>query len=177
MNPAFQFFATPAAGPRIRWISRDRSARLAADAQVSLVILREVVEAVFSGVCPHLSPGPIREQANLQQGLAAGQAVLFNFPKVLSSRRLLTPQTGEPNLERFERFHQRFDLSQLAALRGIFAIQDPELRFLLLDRFAGKYVYQIQFPFCCDAIAKLIGISEMVASLQKQNRNFRDTIF
>src|ERR1700716_112336 len=146
MNPALEFFATPAARARIRWISGDRSARLAADAQVSLVILRKVVEAVFSGVCPHLSPGPICEQANLQQSLAAGQAVLFNFPKVLSSRRLLTPQTGEPNLERFERFHQRFDLSQLAALGGIFAIQDPELRFLLLDRFPWEAVYEVQFP-------------------------------
>src|ERR1700682_3109202 len=100
MDAAFEFLATPATGPRVGRVIRNCGARLAADAQISLVVLWKVVEAVFSCVFPHLPPGPIREETNLQQRLAAGQAVLFYFLEVFSCRRLLAPQTGEPNLER-----------------------------------------------------------------------------
>src|ERR1700688_4211492 len=122
MDSTLEFLSAPSARPRIRGVGRNRGARLTADAQISLVILRDVTQTVLSGVFPNLRPGPIRQWTDLQQGFPARQAVMLYFLKIFSRWRLLTPQSGKPNLERFKGLHQGFDFSQLATLCGIFPV-------------------------------------------------------
>ena len=145
--------------------------------EISLVVLREVAEAVLSGVFPDLRPSPIGEQADLQQRFAAGQTVLFEFLEIFPRRRLFAPQTGEPDFERFKRIHQRLDLAQLAALRRIFSIQEfPNSDSCCWTVLFGKHVDKVQSPFGCDSIPKMIGVGEVVAGLQKQHRDIGQAI-
>src|SRR5437870_1150762 len=169
MDPAFQLFAAPTAGSRIVRIVWNGRAWLAADARVSFVVLRKIAEAVRRRVFPHLRPRPICERTHFQESLAAWQAMLLHFFEVFSRWGLLSAQSGKPDLELAESLHQGFHFSQLAALRGIRAIENSKQGFLLFHRIFWKHVRQVERPLLRHAIAILVCLCKVVAGIQKQN--------
>ena len=84
MDAAFEFLPAPSAGHRIVRVARYRRARLAADAQVSFIVLRQVAEAIRAHLASHSPPVPVREQAHFQQRFAARQAMLLRLLEILS---------------------------------------------------------------------------------------------
>ena len=88
-------------------------------------------------------------------------------------RRLLAAQSREPHFVILEPFHQRFNFSQMAAARGIGAVEDPERGFLRGDRLFGGEIFQIQMPLALHAIAVRVGFREMVTGIEKQHRDLR----
>src|SRR5579859_60334 len=140
MNSALKLRSAPASGPWIVWIERESRARLASDAQITFVVLRQVRDGVGSGILPNLLPVPVGEQAYLPQISACGQAVEFELPQILTRRGLFAPQPGEPNVKRFECAHERFDLAQLAAACRLALIQNAKGGFLLSDGLPGKHI-------------------------------------
>src|ERR1700680_4661240 len=171
MDPAFEFLAAPTAGTRVRARRGNRRARLTADAQVAAVVLREIRELMLTGEFPYPRPRPIREQADFQECFAARQFVVLDLFETPPRRRLLAPQSRKPQLERLQRFHERFYFSKLAALRRVEFVQNPKFRFLLLHRRLRRHVYQIQLPVPGDLIAKPVGIGEVISSFKKQHGN------
>ena len=106
MYSAFELRSVPSAGPgiiRIRWEGR---ARLASDAEVSFVVLRQMRDSADNRVLPHLLPIPVREQAHLPQILARRQTVNFHFLQIFSCGGLFSPQTREPDVKRFKSAHE-----------------------------------------------------------------------
>src|SRR5579859_4347224 len=105
MNSALKLRSAPAAGPWIVWIERESRARLASDAQITFVVLRQVRDGVGISVLPHLFPVPVGEQAYFPKISAGGQSVEFELLQILACRGLFAPQPGEPHVKRFERAH------------------------------------------------------------------------
>src|ERR1700719_755651 len=115
MDSAFQFLAATAAGSRMLCIFWDGRAWLAANAEITSVVLRQVAKPILGRVLPHLPPRPISQQADFRQSLSAGQMVFFKLFQVRSRRRLLASQPREPKVIRLECLKQRLNLAQLAA--------------------------------------------------------------
>src|ERR1700740_383131 len=176
VNSAFQFAPAPAARPRIAWVRGKSGAGLASDAGIACVVQRQVRQAARAGAFPDLRPGPVRKRADLEQCLPAGQTVLLDLPEIRARGRLRTAQTGEPEIERLERFHQRSDLTKLAASSRVRLIQQTVLRFLLCDDLFRENIHQIQAPFLSQTVAKLVGGGEVVARFQKKNRKPRQSL-
>ena len=100
--------------------------------------------------------------------------MLFRFLQIFPSWRLFAAQPGKPQFVRFERGHQRLNLAQLAALRGIAAVQDAELRFLLRHSLLRNGVHDIERPFARHAIAIFVSAGEMIAGIEKHHGNIGD---
>src|SRR5207247_8215240 len=77
------------------------------------------------------------------------------------------------NIEGFKRSHQGLYLAQLAALRGLLAIENSKLRLLLFDCFLRKYIHQVQRPLLSHAISILIGLDKVISGVEKQYGNIR----
>src|SRR6266567_6317005 len=89
---------------------------------------------------------------------------------MLSSRRLFSPQSGEPYVKRFKRAHERLDFAQLAALSGLAAVKNSERRFLLRNGLRGKNVDQIERPLLRHAIAKFVSLRKVISGIEEQHR-------
>src|SRR5262249_37747578 len=152
VNAALELLAAPAARPRIVWIIRQSSTGFAADAGVTLIVLGQIAQLIRTGVFPDLCPRPVSQGTHLQEHLSRGQPVLFDLAQILSRWGLLATKPSEPNLEWLQRLHQGFYFSQLAALRGIFAIQNAEFGLLLRDSLLWYDVDEIQIPFESDLV-------------------------
>src|ERR1700730_5909733 len=143
MDSAFHLRSAPAARARVVRIVWNCGARLAPDAQIALIVLRQIADLVLGGIVPHLAPGPICEEAHFQKFFPARQAVFFYLSEILARGRLLAPQPREPELVRLQSLEQRLYFAQLTASARITAIQDPGFRFLLLHSFAGRYIHEV----------------------------------
>src|SRR6267154_2471252 len=64
LNAAFKLRSAPTPGSRVVGIRRQRGTRLASDAEIALVVLRKVADAILVHVVPNLSPTPVREEAH-----------------------------------------------------------------------------------------------------------------
>src|SRR5229473_2218620 len=144
MNAAFELGSAPAPGPRVVWISRQRSARLASDAEIALVVQGKMADAIRVRVIPNLLPIPIREEALLPKRFAGGETVKLQLLEILARRRLFAPQTGEPDIEWFQGAEKRLDFAQLAAACGIGPVKNAEYRLLFLDRLFWEDVDEMQ---------------------------------
>src|SRR5882724_4664439 len=173
MDPAFKLLAAPAAGARVRRIVWNRCARLASDARVSAVVLWKIGQAVLSRVFPDLRPCPVCERTYLQQSFPARQTVLLDLLQIFAGGRLFAAQPREPNIEGFKRSHQGLYFAQLAALRGLLAIENSKLRLLLFNCFLWKYIHQVQRPVLSHAISILIGLGKVISGVEKQYGNIR----
>jgi len=171
VDTALEFLAAPASGAGIVRIIGNCRARLAADACVALVILRQIAQMICGRVFPNFAPGPIGKKADFEESLAAGQAVMFGLFQILARGRLFPAETCKPNIERFERFQQWVHFAQLAALRGVFSIQNAKGRFLFFHGLFRKNVYEVEAPFSCQVIAELIRFREVVARFEEEHRN------
>src|SRR5260370_25002205 len=134
MNAAFELGSAPAPGSRVVWINRQRSARLASDAEIAFVVLREVADAIRVRVIPNLLPIPVREEAHLPKRFAGGETVKLQLLEIPARRRLFAPQTGEPDIEWFQSPEERIDFAQLAAACEIGPVKNPECRLLFGNR-------------------------------------------
>lgn len=65
MDAAFEFRSAPAAGSGITWIRWQSGTRLAADAEIAFVVLRQMADPIRVQVAPNLLPIPVREEAHL----------------------------------------------------------------------------------------------------------------
>ena len=77
MDPALELRAAPAARARIGAFRRNRGARLAADASVSGIVKREIIDFILRGVFPDLAPSPSGERTRFQEHFARGQLVVL----------------------------------------------------------------------------------------------------
>src|SRR5215469_5919897 len=111
MNPAFQFLSGPAARPRIIHIRWQSCARFTADAGISLAVKRKVFDSLIGHGAGDLEPTPVSQKADLQQRPATGKLMPFDLVQALPGRRLLTPQSGEPEIKIVQRCHEWFHLS------------------------------------------------------------------
>ena len=62
---------------------------------------------------------------------AARQLERFHFLKIRARGRLIAPERREPRVIWFQAREQRLHFPQLAAVRWIGLVQNPELRFLV----------------------------------------------
>ena len=99
--------------------------------------------------------------------------MLLDLLQILAPGRLLAAQSGEPDFIRLEGSHERLDFPQLAALRGILAVQHAKLRFLLSNRLLRNDVDNIQVSIAGRAIAEFTCLREMIAGFEKRGRNSR----
>src|SRR6516165_508416 len=171
MNAAFELPAAPTTGARIRGVFRHGCARLAADAQITLVILRQVRQSVTAGVFPDLSPRPVGQRTHLCQRFPGRQTVQLGFFEVFSRDGLLPTQSREPDFKRLEHLEQRSHFAQLAASRRILAIKQTERRFLVLNALPGDYVDQVQSPITRELVAKFVSLRKVVPGLKEKHRN------
>jgi hypothetical protein len=102
--------------------------------------------------------------------------MLLELSEIFSRGRLLPAQTGEPDLEGFERFHERFDFPQLAASGGVVAIQNPKRGLLLWHRFLGKNVDKVEPPIPGKLIAKLNRFRKVISGFEKEHGNIRQAL-
>src|SRR5258708_25658579 len=70
MDPAFQFLAAPASGSRIVRIFWYGRTRLAAIAEITSVVMRQVAKRILVGVFPHLPQSPVGLQADFHDSLS-----------------------------------------------------------------------------------------------------------
>ena len=103
--------------------------------------------------------------------------MLLDFLEVFSRWRLLSAQSGKPDLEVAESLHQGFHFAQLAALGGIRAMENSKHGFLLFHGILWKHVGQVERPLFGHAIAILVGLLEVITGIQEQNGNFRQPYF
>src|SRR5258708_25248934 len=143
MNATLEFGSAPAPGSRVVWIIWQSSARLAADAEIALVILRKVADAIRVRVIPNLLPIPVREEAHLPKRFAGGETVKLELLEILARRRLFAPQTGEPDIEWFQGAEERIDFAQLAAACGIGLVKNAECRLLFRNRLCWEDVDEL----------------------------------
>src|SRR5258708_27603535 len=74
VDAALLFPATPASGAGIVGVEGQAGTGLAADAGVTLVVEREKRNVVLPGIVPNVFSGPLRERADLANGLGRGSA-------------------------------------------------------------------------------------------------------
>src|SRR5260370_17828541 len=125
MNAAFELGSAPAPGSRVVWINRQRSARLASDAEIAFVVLREVADAIRVRVIPNLLPIPVREEAHLPKRFAGGETVKLQLLEIPARRRLFAPQPGEPYIEWVQSPEVTIAFSQLSAPGGLRPVTTP----------------------------------------------------
>src|SRR5580698_5217294 len=101
MNATFQFLAAPASAARIRPSCRNRSARLAADTRIALIVEREPRNSMLAGIRLDTRPVPVRQNADLLHLLAGRKLMVFYLLESRARWRLLTPQPGKPPRVRF----------------------------------------------------------------------------
>ena len=90
MDSALEFFAAPPASPRIVGIVWNRSARLATDASIALIVLGQIRYFLGGCVFPYLPPGPIGKWTYFGEGLSAGvrcNSTFFKFLRVMDCSR------------------------------------------------------------------------------------------
>ena len=151
-------------------------ARLAADAFVSRVIQRQVVDFFARGVFPNLPPGPCGERTDFQQGLAAGQLMIFDDFQIGSRGRLFAAQSRKPEIEFFETCEQRLDFAQMAASSGIGTIENSERGFLFGNGlFCGKILH-VEIPLARHFGAIRVGFREVVAGIEKKYGNIGNAL-
>src|SRR5260370_41435535 len=146
MNAAFEFGSAPASGSRVVWISRQGSARLPADAEIALVVLGKMTDAIRVRVIPNLLPLPVREEAHLPKRFARGETVKLELLEIFARGGLFAAQSSEPDVEWFQSAEERLDCAQLSAAGGIGLVKNAECRILLRDGLLGEDVYCGQRP-------------------------------
>src|SRR5215469_941962 len=171
MNATFKLAAAPASGARIRRVLRHSGARLASDAQITLVILRQVTQFVGGGVFPDLTPRPVGQRTHFRECLTGRQAMQFGFSQIFSRDGLLSPQSCEPRFVGLKCPEQGIHFAQLAAFCRIFAVKHTERRFLLLNALPRNYTDQVQFPITCELVAKFVSLRKVVAGLEEKHRD------
>lgn len=127
-------------------------------------------------VFPDLRPAPIGQRAHLKQYFSRREPMLLELSETFSRGRLLPAQTGEPDLEGFERLHKRLDFPQLAASGGVVAIQNSECGLLLWHRFLGKNVDKVEPPIPGKLIAKLNRFRKVISGFEKEYRDIRKAL-
>src|SRR5260370_41669077 len=135
VNAAFKLRSAPPPRSRIIRISGKRGTGLASNAEIALVVLRQVADAIRIHVVPNLFPIPVRKEAHLPQGLAGGKTMQFDLLEILARRGLFAPQSCEPNVEGLQRSEERIDFAHLAAACRIGLVENAECRLLLRARF------------------------------------------
>src|SRR5260370_12643137 len=138
MNAAFELCSAPSPGSRIVWIRRQRGAGLASNAEITLVVLRQVADAMRLGVIPNLFPIPIGEETHLPEGLAGGQSVKLDLLEVPARGRLIAPQSGEPNVERLKGAEKRLDLAHLPPTPATRPVHNSQSPLSLRSPFRGQ---------------------------------------
>src|SRR6516225_8125608 len=171
MNATFKLAAAPTSGAWIRRVLRYTAARLASDAQITFVILRQVTQFVGAGVFPDLNPRPVGQQTPFCECLTGRQAMQVSFPQIFSRDRLLSPQPCKPRFEGLKCPEQGIHLAQLAAFRRVFAVKHTELRFLVLTALPRNYNYQVQFTISRELVAKFASLRKVVARLEEKHRD------
>src|SRR5260370_3011425 len=174
MNAAFELCSAPSPGSRIVWISRQRGAGLACNAEITLVVLRQVADATRLGVIPNLLPIPIGEETRFPERLAGWQSVKLDLLEVPARGRLIAPQSGESKVEGLECTDKRLDLAELAAARGVGPVENAEGRLLLRDRLRREDVDEMQRPFLRHPVTVLVGLREVITGIQKQHGHIRN---
>src|SRR3984893_475321 len=125
MDAAFQLPSAPAARARVVRIVWNCGARLAPDAQIALIVLRQIADLVLGGIVPHLAPGPICEEAHFQKFFPARQAVFFYLSEILARGRLVAPLARKLEVVTLQCLETMLYFAQLTASARITAIQDP----------------------------------------------------
>ena len=70
---------------------------------------------------------------------------------------------------------ERIDFAELAAFRGIIAIQDAKSGFLRGDRLFWNGVDQVEIPFTRNRVAEFVCFGEVISRFEKKHRNRWDT--
>src|SRR5260370_3408952 len=169
MNASFAFGLAPAAGSRVVWISRQGSARITPDAEIALVVLGKMTDAIRVRVIPNLLPLPVREEAHLPKRFARGETVKLELLEIFARGGLFAAQSSEPDVEWFQSAEERLDFAQLAAAGGIGLVKNAECRLLFLDRLFREDVDEMQRPLLRHRVAVFVGLREMIAGIQKQH--------
>ena len=110
------------------------------------------------------------------QNLAAGQFMVLNNLEIPARGRLLAAQTGEPEVELFERLKKRLDFAQVAAAAGIGAIENSERRFLIGDGLFRGEILNVQIPLPRHAVPISVGFCEVIAGIEEQDWNIRQPL-
>src|SRR6185369_13049057 len=91
-------------------------------------------------------------------------------------RRLFTPQSCKPPVKWFQRTHEWFHLSGLAASRWLHDMKLAKLPFELLHCRRRQSVDEIQSPLLRHAIAVFDQLCEVIAGLKKDHWNIRQML-
>src|SRR5579859_2147313 len=174
VNAALEFLSAPTAGTQIVGIVGNCGARLATDARIAAVVLRQIANLVCGGVFPDLSPGPIGERADFGERFAGREAVKFGLFEIFARGGLFATKAGEPGFVGAEGAEKRIDFAKLAALCRIVAIQNAKRRLLRGDALGGNYVDEVELPLARDRVAKRVRFREVIPRFEKQDGNLRN---
>src|SRR3954465_12999794 len=98
VNPALQFLAAPSSRTIVRRIEGQRRARLAADAGVAAVVLRQQRNPVLLRVAPHVGGRPLSERTDLADQDVVAEREELRLRERGARRRLLAAKAGEPGV-------------------------------------------------------------------------------
>jgi hypothetical protein len=171
MDAALDLAAGPAPGARVVGIGGDGRAGLAADAGIAEIVERQERDAEVLAQLPHVARGPVGKGVQLADDYAAGQREVGDLFKRGAAAGLLAAQSGEPDLVVCNGGEERFDLAQSAASIGGDLVQQAVFGLLLSDGARREQVDEIQLPLCGDAVAIGVGLGEMVAGVEEEDRD------